>query len=587
MKLKEFTVKNFRSISEAHKLPIDENFTVLLGKNNEGKSNLLKALALSFNILKIRSRVDENEQVINRIMNTSKHRKRSEYIAHDSFDWERDYPISKQNKKRMAAVSFRLDFKLSKEEQDLFKRSIGKKINEDLPICIEISKNFEISFNIPKKAYGSTGLLYKDKIKEISQFVCNQFNFIYIPAIRPANFSMKIIENLIEKEFEIRTRESDDYKNAQKIITKFTRNILDNISKRVNNQLQKLLGIQNLRVVTDEDSTETAFFPIRNRFNDYDIKIDDGVETSLYDKGDGLKSLIALALVKALNNSVNVFLAIEEPESHLHPAAIKKIKGILEDISAYNQVIISTHSPLLINRYKIKNNIIVTNKKAKSVSKIQEIRKELGVEISDNLISSEYVLIVEGESDRIALRALLENYSETLKKAFQSNKIIIDSLGGANNLSYKASIYTNNMCRIFCFIDNDKEGCGSIQKALDKGYICSHDYVLVNIKGYSESETEDMYTDTLYSNMLLADYHIKIPENFWKITSEKWSDRMHKVFLDAGKIWDDNQKKILKRKIAELVEKHPNQALQEARSNPFKNLKNELENMLTKENKHA
>ena len=53
MRLKEFTVRNFRSISEGHKLPIDKNFTVLLGKNNEGKSNLLRALALAIKILKI------------------------------------------------------------------------------------------------------------------------------------------------------------------------------------------------------------------------------------------------------------------------------------------------------------------------------------------------------------------------------------------------------------------------------------------------------------------------------------------------------------------------------------------------------
>ena len=43
MKLVEFSVTNFRSITKAHKIKL-QDMTVLLGKNNEGKSNLLTAL---------------------------------------------------------------------------------------------------------------------------------------------------------------------------------------------------------------------------------------------------------------------------------------------------------------------------------------------------------------------------------------------------------------------------------------------------------------------------------------------------------------------------------------------------------------
>ena len=40
MKLIAFTVKTYRSIIEANKIPLQEDVTVLLGKNNEGKSNI-------------------------------------------------------------------------------------------------------------------------------------------------------------------------------------------------------------------------------------------------------------------------------------------------------------------------------------------------------------------------------------------------------------------------------------------------------------------------------------------------------------------------------------------------------------------
>ena len=39
MKLVSFSVTNYRSITKAHKISLGQ-YTVLLGKNNEGKSNI-------------------------------------------------------------------------------------------------------------------------------------------------------------------------------------------------------------------------------------------------------------------------------------------------------------------------------------------------------------------------------------------------------------------------------------------------------------------------------------------------------------------------------------------------------------------
>ena len=50
MKLVKFSVTNFRSILKAHDIPISDT-TVLVGKNNEGKSNLLKALSIAMNAI--------------------------------------------------------------------------------------------------------------------------------------------------------------------------------------------------------------------------------------------------------------------------------------------------------------------------------------------------------------------------------------------------------------------------------------------------------------------------------------------------------------------------------------------------------
>jgi putative ATP-dependent endonuclease of the OLD family len=50
MKLVSFTVENYRSITQAHNLKLEQS-TVLVGPNNEGKSNVLKALVVAMQVL--------------------------------------------------------------------------------------------------------------------------------------------------------------------------------------------------------------------------------------------------------------------------------------------------------------------------------------------------------------------------------------------------------------------------------------------------------------------------------------------------------------------------------------------------------
>lgn len=88
MRLVNFSVTNFRSITQAYKVPFS-NLTVLIGKNNEGKSNMLKALNISINILEYHA-----------IQRSTRYGGYNPYKNNDNFyKWERDYPISLQEKK--------------------------------------------------------------------------------------------------------------------------------------------------------------------------------------------------------------------------------------------------------------------------------------------------------------------------------------------------------------------------------------------------------------------------------------------------------------------------------------------------------
>ena len=89
MKLISFSVSNYRSITRAHKIKLHD-LTILVGKNNEGKSNIIKAISLSMNIIKKYSYFP--------------HRRPMGYYKYldNGFDyvWQRDFPVSSQNNKK-------------------------------------------------------------------------------------------------------------------------------------------------------------------------------------------------------------------------------------------------------------------------------------------------------------------------------------------------------------------------------------------------------------------------------------------------------------------------------------------------------
>ena len=88
-----------------------------------------------------------------------------------------------------------------------------------------------------------------------------------------------------------------------------------------------------------------------------EVIVDDGTATDLRYKGDGVQSLAALALMRhaAETNSSgkHLIIAVEEPESHLHPKAMHSLKSVLRELADKHQVVITTHSPLFVNRNSI------------------------------------------------------------------------------------------------------------------------------------------------------------------------------------------------------------------------------------------
>lgn len=113
---------------------------------------------------------------------------------------------------------------------------------------------------------------------------------------------------------------------------------------------------------------------ITSYFKNVELMIDDGIETAMTEKGQGMQRAVALALLqvyaetiaydKERNATKPFFIFIDEPEICLHPTGQKKLLDALLEISKNRQVFISTHSPyFLISPYLKKSGLFIFKNK--------------------------------------------------------------------------------------------------------------------------------------------------------------------------------------------------------------------------------
>lgn len=539
MKLADFSVVNYRSITTARKIKTN-NMTVLVGKNNEGKSNILRALTLAMDIMKIYCRDPREVNMATR-----------SYIK-NHYMWEKDYPISLQERNPNGFSSIDLNFELDERDIIIIREMTGIRLSGFVPVRVS-TNGISAKVDIPKR--GTAAFSNAENKKKIIEYVCFKIDFNFIPAVRTEYDALRVIESLMEKS--LGTLDSNpEYIAATKKIEELQQEILDGIADQIFNPLQEFLPtVKNIKIRIQNEKRRMALR--RNT----EIIIDDGTPTPIQQKGDGIKSLTALAMlnIPARVDRVSV-VAIEEPESHLHPESARQLYETIMTLSESHQVVLTTHSPLFVNRRNLNENIIVNEGKATPVKKIREIREVLGTHVSDNLTNAEHVLIVEGEDDKIVLDKLLPNMSTVLKRAIQNGTLIIDYIGGAGNLPYKLSMYRNLQCSYHVLLDNDEAGRRAGEDAENQGLLDVKNVTYTICNGSPDAEIEDCYNKEVYKNIIQEEFGVTIEVSEFR-GNKKWSDRVAACFKSQGKLWNDTMEKRVKLAVANEVPEDANLSL--------------------------
>lgn len=240
-----------------------------------------------------------------------------------------------------------------------------------------------------------------------------------------------------------------------------------------------------------------------------------------------------------------------------------------------------------VQRNKLSSNIIVDSNTAKTAKSISDIRNILGVWTSDNLTNARYVLVVEGEDDKISLSKLLPHFSAKLSEAIRTNMLVIKSLGGAGNLCHDINDLRSSMCQYVVLLDNDDAGKNAAQKALDKNLLKNSEVKYTICNGSPEAEFEDCLNPNFYAEVIKNEFSVDINCQQFR-GNKKWSERMKNTFLSQGSQWNDEVEEKVKYIIAQTIPSkitESNDILISAKSGFLNGLVTALETMLDKETK--
>jgi predicted ATP-dependent endonuclease of OLD family len=281
---------------------------------------------------------------------------------------------------------------------------------------------------------------------------------------------------------------------------------------------------------------ENIFIDVDISASTFNISVRDGKDGvndfPMQERSDGAKRFLSFLLTisadyqnKQLENNL---ILLDEPEQSLHPSSTKYVRDELIKMSDKNLVVVSSHSIFMVDKMKMKRNLIVEkdneNTRIKETDEDNFIYEEviyraMGTSLFE--IFKERNVLFEGDDDRQVFQMLNGKLKE-----YGLESLDFDSYGqccasGVNKFHKFLDFFEGLHVKFIGIADYDDEGRKVIEELKNKGSRFSKSsftYELINT-GKKNFTLEDFLPDKLFIDLVNR-----------KITSRKGMPQM--VALD-------------------------------------------------------
>lgn len=445
MYIKLLTIKNYRNFGEPAFTVELKPFTLILGENNIGKTNLLNALGLIFSqeIVIFRKRVLELDDINYETVQAFKKKVCDLDIEPEAIEFPEvvvEAVLTDMDEDQVAVVG------------DWF---INKELTEAKVTYVYSPRaNFDGSEWIDRKrallrqkiseARESREVLPSDKLVNTIDFPIGEYRYSIYGGDDPTNECNPYWLRMLKMEFLDALRDaqkeliaSGEYRLLYRILCQRDETKYDDIKDTLSRLEDAVRRNENLESIKDEVSGLLDRISLQT--SDVDNSIDFNFSSpecsemlkkisliyganpiSVDRNGLGRNNLLYISLIlshlsaKESRGSDTFFrlIAIEEPEAHLHPHLedhlAKNIESILEDSKGAMQLLLTSHSTHIAAKLDLESTVIIFN------------------DTEGKKLNSHYILSgLDQTSERMTIRYLRKYLDATKSRMFFARKIIL------------------------------------------------------------------------------------------------------------------------------------------------------------------
>ncbi|WP_394139060.1 AAA family ATPase [Cytobacillus oceanisediminis] len=568
MRLTNFSVTNYKVFKETFTIDFSkDSIAILTGRNNTGKSTVLEAINCFF----------QKETKAKTIPNDCFSTRGQKIVLKAVFESEEDKISIVKKYKEESAPSF------------YDENGVEIKNNHEMKNTLE-----EILNNKP---FYITPSMLPDDINDLIQN-------IYTEIIKNDLQKLEGFNGDPEEEKEM-FQLAQEYAQIRKSYPEFLRKLklstdklLEKVSNDVSDNLRVLFSNEHLSLnVLGGESEGFSSTDILKSTNS-SVHIDNNKQSKmpLANQGTGLQRMSLIYLIqnmiekKLMGENDNKLLLIDEPEAFLHPEAVRALSRSLYKIGEKMPLMISTHSPILIDLSERHTSIQVFRVGEKEAIQLyKSISEQFDDDDIQNMKILNYVdsyvnefffadkiLIVEGDTEYIAFKhfAKIENENVHIIRArgkstigtlmkvlnqFNSNYDVLHDVD--NHTRYSSSTlkaqHTNckkiyrlkgdRNLRIFCSISNFENAIGIGDVSNDKKTETIYQIIHESSDGENKFGEARKLVKDLYKHIVKRDEETMIGGGFRKIYLEEAYDDLFEELIEQ-KVKEELEEKKKKEK---------------------------------------